>query len=159
MNEFLVACYEHNRWANLLLADACLAADPAILDRGLEGTFGPIRATMAHVAGAEARYLRPLQGVDRFGVPRFEEGAPDMAAIREELARTGAELIEAERSAVPGSTVRVARNGEWLDLPTAMFMVQGLDHAKEHRTQVAAILTQQGVTPPDMDGWSFYGVE
>jgi uncharacterized damage-inducible protein DinB len=159
MNELLVACFEHNRWANLRLADACLAADPALMETGLEGTFGPIRATLAHLAGAEARYLRPLQGVDAQGLPRFEDTDPSMAGIRAELERTGADLIEAARAAVPGSTVRVARRGDWLDLPVEVFMVQALDHGREHRTQVSAILTRGGVTPPDMDGWTFYGVE
>jgi uncharacterized damage-inducible protein DinB len=159
MNKILVACFEHNRWANLLLADACLAADPANLEIGLEGTFGPVRKTLAHLAGAEARYLRPLQDVDAHGLPRFEDSDPTMAEIRDELARTGADLIAAARVAIPGSMVRVARRGEWLDLPVELFMVQALDHGKEHRTQVSAILTQQGVTPPDMDGWTYFGVE
>ena len=139
MNDILVACFEHNRWANLLLADTCLAVEPVKLEVGLEGTFGPIRPTLAHLAGAEARYLRPLQGVDAHGLPRFEDGHPGMTAIRAELARTGAELIAAARTAVPGSVVRVARRGEWMELPVELFMVQALDHGKEHRTQVAAM--------------------
>ncbi|MGI9253471.1 MAG: DinB family protein [Thermomicrobiales bacterium] len=168
MNDILVACFEHNRWANLLLAEACLAVDPALLEIGLEGTFGPIRATLLHTAIAEWAYARALAGEAASGVPRLASGetdlavirAMDMAAIRDELAGSGDAMIAAARTAVAGATIQIDWDGDgvWRPAPVAFLFVQALDHAKEHRTQVAAILTQQGVTPPEMDAWASFGM-
>jgi uncharacterized damage-inducible protein DinB len=35
--------------------------------------------------------------------------------------------------------------------------VQAINHATEHRSQVMTALTQVGITPPDLDGWSWSG--
>ena len=37
-----------------------------------------------------------------------------------------------------------------------LLLVQAINHATEHRTQVAAILTQLGIEPPGMDGWTYH---
>lgn len=159
-NASLVRMFEHNRWANLRLMDACMAAevDPALLEEGIPGTFGPIRATMAHVAGAEARYLDALDGRYRRTSPIFEETDPDMATIRALLERTGAELVAAARAAGAERMVPITRPDTPPELPASMFLVQAINHATEHRAQVSAILTTRGVEPPEMDGWTFYGV-
>jgi len=31
-----------------------------------------------------------------------------------------------------------------------------INHATEHRAQIMAILTQLGIQPPDLDGWSYF---
>lgn len=33
--------------------------------------------------------------------------------------------------------------------------VQAINHATEHRAQISTMLTQLGIKPPEMDGWSF----
>jgi uncharacterized damage-inducible protein DinB len=34
-------------------------------------------------------------------------------------------------------------------------MVQIINHATEHREQIKSMLSALGVTPPDIDGWSY----
>jgi len=34
-------------------------------------------------------------------------------------------------------------------------MLQAINHATEHRQQISSMLTALGVTPPDLDGWSY----
>ena len=46
--------------------------------------------------------------------------------------------------------------GEAFTLPVWLLLVQAINHATEHRAQVAAILTHQGVDPPSMDGWTYH---
>jgi uncharacterized damage-inducible protein DinB len=41
-------------------------------------------------------------------------------------------------------------------LPVWLLLLQAINHATEHRAQVAAILTQQGIEPPGMDGWTYH---
>ena len=158
MNDLLAECFEHNRWANLRLADALLAVDPAVLETGLDGAYGAILPTMRHIAFAEQAYLLHLRGlpIDR-GPEARREGA-GMAEIRAWLDETGAALTKAAREAVPAETAVMAGEGpeESRRVPAALFFVQALDHGREHRTQVTAALTLRGVTPPDLDGWTFY---
>ena len=40
-------------------------------------------------------------------------------------------------------------------LPVATVYVQAINHATEHRSQVATIMTQQGAEPPDFSGWAW----
>jgi len=40
-------------------------------------------------------------------------------------------------------------------VPGWIILVQAVDHGREHRTHIATILTQLGIEPPDMDGWTF----
>jgi hypothetical protein len=47
--------------------------------------------------------------------------------------------------------------GEWI--PASVIFVQAIDHAAEHRTHAATILSQLGIEPPTMDGWQFGGFE
>jgi uncharacterized damage-inducible protein DinB len=37
----------------------------------------------------------------------------------------------------------------------ASLIVQAVGHSTEHRTQIAAIITQLGMEPPDMSGWNY----
>jgi uncharacterized damage-inducible protein DinB len=34
-------------------------------------------------------------------------------------------------------------------------MVQAINHATEHREQINSMLSTLGMTPPDLDGWSY----
>ena len=45
--------------------------------------------------------------------------------------------------------------GQSYALPVATIYVQAINHATEHRSQIATILTQQGVEPPDVSGWAW----
>ncbi len=46
--------------------------------------------------------------------------------------------------------------GAGYTLPAWLLLLQAINHATEHRTQVAAILTHQGIQPPGMDGWTYH---
>ncbi len=34
-------------------------------------------------------------------------------------------------------------------------MVQAINHATEHREQIKSMFSALGVTPPDIDGWTY----
>ena len=154
MSESLVRIFEHNRWANLRLVDACLALDPGILDRTVPGTFGTVRETLAHIAGAETRYLSAILGRHPDAAGRVEDMNLGPADLRAALARTGDDFVAVVRDAAPGGAVVTWRNGE--PIPLAVLLTQAINHATEHRAQVATILTQAGTAPPEMDGWTWF---
>ena len=41
-------------------------------------------------------------------------------------------------------------------MAAGLLLLQAVNHATEHRSQIATILTQLGVEPPDMSGWRFF---
>ena len=65
-------------------------------------------------------------------------------------------LVEAASRAHTGATVTTTWRDETFTLPVWVLLAQALTHATEHRTQIAAILTQQGIDPPGMDVWSYH---
>ena len=74
-----------------------------------------------------------------------------------EWARTsGAGLIEWAPKVQAGDTVQVDWDGAPRAVPTTILLTQAINHATEHRAQVMAILTQLGIEPPELDGWSYY---
>ena len=53
--------FEHNNWANLQIIQACSALSDEQLDAEPQSaTMGTIRATLTHLAGAQAGYLSLL---------------------------------------------------------------------------------------------------
>ena len=42
-----------------------------------------------------------------------------------------------------------------VEYPLASLISQALGHSTEHRAQIAAIITQLGLEPPDMSGWAY----
>ena len=36
-----------------------------------------------------------------------------------------------------------------------VILVQAINHATEHREQINSMLSALGITPPDLDGWSY----
>jgi uncharacterized damage-inducible protein DinB len=45
---------------------------------------------------------------------------------------------------------------EVVPIPTAIILTQAINHATEHREQIKIMLTQMGIQPPDVDGWTFF---
>jgi uncharacterized damage-inducible protein DinB len=40
-------------------------------------------------------------------------------------------------------------------MPTAFYLVQAINHSTEHRSQIKIALTQAGISPPELDGWTW----
>jgi uncharacterized damage-inducible protein DinB len=46
-------------------------------------------------------------------------------------------------------------NGEPYTMDAAVFLIQAINHATEHRAHVVSILTQNGIDVPSLDGWTY----
>lgn len=158
MNAPLAHLFRHNRWANLRLLDACAALPPEHLDAEAVGGYGSIRATFAHLAGAEERYLRGFTGEDSHATI-LEDAGPDLATVRAHLAASGEAFVGIAEGMAEDRVLMTRRLGEERRLPATLLLTQAINHATEHRTQIATILTQLGVEPPSTDGWTFAAEE
>ncbi len=153
MASILVKLFEHNRWANLRAVAACAHLADAQLDATVMGTDGSVRHTLMHIAGAEQRYVIRLSGRQ----PTYGErdGWPGAAQLTQALDESGLALIALAERADPDEVLHGEYQGRPYALPAAIVYVQAINHATEHRAQIATILTQQGVAPPDCSGWAW----
>ncbi len=156
MSESLVEMFRHNTWANQRLFDACEGLSDARLDATVVGTFGSIRDTLMHIVGAQERYVAALAETEPVSVIRERGPFPGLAELRDAAHTSSEALVELAARAQSGATVTTTYRGEGYTLPVWLLLVQAINHATEHRAQVAAILTQQGIDPPSMDGWTYH---
>jgi uncharacterized damage-inducible protein DinB len=147
----LTRLFEHNHWANLRTVAACTDLSDAVLDATVLGTASSIRETLMHIAGAEQRYIHRLAG--RQPIYSERAGWPGAAALRHELDASGRALIDLAGRADPDEVLAGEYQGRPYAIPAATLYVQAINHATEHRSQIATILTQQGIEPPDVSGW------
>lgn len=145
--------FQYNLWANLRLLDACMHLSEAQLDATMTGTFGSVRETLMHLFAAEEGYVQsftrttptpPLKEFTTFA--GFDE-------LRRRAEMSGKELI----------TIAEQRNldlilhldGGTYDAPAFIVVIQAIDHAIDHRSQIATLLSQQGIEPPELDAWAY----
>ena len=151
----LETLFRHNAWANALLFERCAALSDAQLDASIIGAYGSIRDTLIHIANSERSYLHRITT----GKPyRRPEGAPapSIAMLQESVRSTGEAMIIAAPKVQPGETVVVDWQGTPRSVPSAILLTQAINHATEHRAQIMATLTQLGIQPPDLDGWTYF---
>lgn len=151
----LADIFKFNLWANLRLLDACASLDSAALDATVSGTFGSIRETFLHIVAAEEGYVSRFTGQRPEHPLRYGDDFPGFNELRRRALRSGEALVAIGEQFVPGRMLQIAHDGQIHDVAAIMVLIQAITHATDHRSQVATILTQQGVTPPEIDGWAY----
>ena len=146
--------FAHNLWANLRLLDACAGLSEAQLAASAPGTYGSIRDTLVHIIAAEERYVSLLTGEQPEKPLRESEGFPGLHELRERARRTG-EGLAGTAGTPPEHVLRGTRRGEPFAIRSVVPLIQAINHATEHRAHVATILSQEGVEPPVLDGWTY----
>jgi uncharacterized damage-inducible protein DinB len=135
-----------------LIIRACYALSDEQLDaQPQSATKGSIRRTLVHLVSSQQSYLRtltlPLE--ERLEVPTVA-----FAELQESAVRSGEGLLALARGEQKplGSRLKT-RDGFYVE--PWVLMVQVINHATEHREQINSMLSTLGVTPPDLDGWSY----
>ena len=143
----------HNRWANERLLEACRELTEVQRAATVDGTYGELGYTLVHIVRAESWYLKLLTGWEppvRWEIPG---PWPGIDTLLERSRFTGDRLLEVVDRLDPDAPLSIDDD----QVPTSVVLVQVINHATEHRAQVATILTQLGIEPPPMDGWNFGG--
>jgi uncharacterized damage-inducible protein DinB len=151
----LTVLFRHNLWANMKLLAACVDLINEPSDVTVTGTYGSISATMQHLVTAETSYLGRIST----GQPvRRPKDAPPLTAaeMKESLQSSGSGLIEWANKVQPQDSVEVNWDSKPLDIPKTILLTQAINHATEHRAQIMVVMTQLGIQPPDLDGWTFF---
>ncbi len=145
--------FKYNLWANLRLLDACMRLSDAQLDATTRGTYGSVRETLLHLVAAEEGYVRGITGVSPS--PQLKELTtfPGLDELRQRVERSGEELIAiAEREDL---NKILHLDGGTYDAPVIVVLIQAINHAIDHRSQISTLMSQQESEPPDLDGWSY----
>jgi uncharacterized damage-inducible protein DinB len=155
--DLLVEFFRHNGMMNTRLLEACRPLSAEQLAATATGTYGSIGATLVHIANAQEGYAARILGTER---PErlAEDPFPGFEALSDRLKRGDTQLEEAATRAGEEHEVRVTGDdppGTWR-MPATLILLQAVNHGTEHRSQVATVLTQLGVQPPEMDGWTYF---
>ena len=144
--------FEHNNWANLRIIQACFTLSDAQLDAVPQSaTKGSIRRTLEHLVGSQQGYLSlltlPVEA--RHAIP------PAFAEFHQVASVSGEGLLALVRSQPGQSQNAQLQTKDGFFVEPWVVLVQVINHATEHREQICSMLSTLGVTPPDLDGWSF----
>ena len=153
----LLTFFRHHLWANLRLFDSCLTLSGDQLMHADPGTFGTIRATLFHLVRAEEWYLFLLTGEETAG-PELDSQTP-LAGMKERAYESGTMLMQLSMDIDPSVEVAVGEGEERELIPVTIILLQAIHHAHEHRTQIATLMGQQGITPPSLSGWGYFEEE
>ena len=150
----ILEVFRHHLWANQKLFQFCEGLTPGQLASSALGTYGSIYDTLRHIAVTEQWYLADIRSERRVDsiLRNHQPSAPE---LRRHVEHTGGGLIEVVRTLTITDFARWSDRGQEESMLAVRLVIQTIDHAMEHRTQIRTILSQIGVTPPEVDGWAY----
>lgn len=149
--------FRHNLWANSELFALCAGLTDAQLDTGIVGAYGTIRETLQHIADAEYSYWHRLTTGRPYRRPA-DAPPPTLADLQASIRTSGEGLIAVAPTVQPGDTVEVKWESDVTAraIPCSVILTQVINHATEHRAQIMATLTQLGIEPQELSGWTYF---
>lgn len=149
--------FRYNLWANLRLLDACEQLSDAQLDTTINGTFGSVRETLLHLFSSEEGYTRSVTGNSPTIPPlRDFTGLPDFDELRRRAKRAGEALISFTQQVEQEDLDKILHlDGGTYDAPVIVVVIQAINHAIDHRSQISTLLSQQDIEPPALDSWAY----
>jgi uncharacterized damage-inducible protein DinB len=147
--------YDYNAWANARVLDASAhLTDEQFLGK-IEGGYGSLRDTLVHIVDAEWMYLERWRGRSPNSV--WDPNAfPSVSSIHEKWTSVAAETRAFVNDLDDASLERVVSyvntQGETWAYPLWQQMHHQVNHATQHRSEVAIQLTRYGHSP----GWLDY---
>ena len=145
--------YDFNRWANARILDAAAALAPDAFDRDLGSSFPSVRATLAHVLGAEWIWLSRWNGTSPTAQPAWE--LDDVSSVRarwtEVEAGQAVFLASLDDDRLDQAIDYRNLAGEPYRSPLWQMLRHVVNHSTYHRGQVTTMLRQLGAAPPATD--------
>jgi uncharacterized damage-inducible protein DinB len=148
----LAKLFEHNNWANLQIIQVCSALSNEQLDAEPQSaTKGSIRLTLLHLAAVQRGYLSLLTPP----VEARTQAPLGFAELAESVSSSGEALLALTRAEPDKRLKTQLQTTDGYYVAPWVVMVQIINHATEHREQICSMLNTLGVTPPNLDGWSY----
>jgi uncharacterized damage-inducible protein DinB len=152
MKTTIASLYEYGQWANERLLEKCRGLDQAALTRRFSEGGQPILPTLVHLYGADLRWLARWRRL-----PPPEVHATDFASV--EAIEGGWRPLWAERRAyldgldqpALDEQIPFTRPAGTLWITRWQAIVHCANHATQHRSELAMMLSDLGRSPGDMD--------
>ena len=145
-----------NAWVNDRIYDSVATLGDADYRADRGAFFGSIHRTLNHLLVVDHVWIRRIEGTEH-GIPSLDHILhDDFAALRAARGTEDAALIalvdglDAADLARPVRYRPLAGNG-LAEARTDHILITLFNHQTHHRGQVHTMLTQAGVTPPDLD--------
>jgi uncharacterized damage-inducible protein DinB len=149
----MIEPFRHNSWATTRILEFCRDLDPALLDTGASGAYGPIKETLAHIVGWEEVLSSAVEGTGPLDPP------PRFASVSDLLERSARLADRWERSLDPEPhperLVEFGVRGTRRLVRVGTVLAQVVHHGNHHRSQVCTALSAVDIEPPALDAWAF----
>jgi uncharacterized damage-inducible protein DinB len=152
--EYIRTLYQYSAWANGRVLDTAARLAPGQLTEGAGASFGSVRDILVHTMHAQWIWLQRWKGIS----PRTRlrpDDFPDLEAIRAHwvgLERETREFVEGLGEAELARVIRYTntKDESWA-YPLWQMLIHQVNHATQHRSEAAMLLTQMGHSPGDLD--------
>jgi uncharacterized damage-inducible protein DinB len=156
---FLNCAYDYHYWANQRILRAAANLGEAQFIATVFPSHKSLRGTLVHTMSAEWIWLERWNGTSPKAVLR-EEDFPGLDAIRDrwrhEEQRVRAFLAGQRDEDLLRVVHYTNTKGKPFAFPLWQLMAHVVNHATQHRSEAAAMLTELGHSPGDMDMTVFY---
>ncbi len=152
--EYLRTLYAYSNWANNRVLDTAEKLSAEQFTASVGTGFPSVRDTLAHTLSAQWHWLHRFQKQPR---PTGIVGADfaDVAALRARWQgvndQTQAFLVALTEEKLAEVISMQDREGNTFHYTLWQMMAHQANHAQQHRSEVAAMLTQFGHSPGDLD--------
>jgi uncharacterized damage-inducible protein DinB len=155
--------YDYSAWANAQILEASARLSREQLVRGVAGAnFESVRGTLVHIMAAQWLYLERWQGRSPRSMPQAADFA-DMPAIKTrwtEIERATHVFVAGLGDADVARVIEYTNfQGERWAYPLWQQMMHQVNHATQHRSETAVILTELGCSPGGLDLLYFVDVQ
>jgi len=147
--------YQYNAWANQRILDTAAQLTPEQLREKSSASFESIFDTLVHTMSAQWIWLSRWQGVSP-NVMLEATNFVDLTAVGERWAvieqDTKTFVSQLDEAAFMQTEVAYTNTkGKSFSYPLWQLMLHQVNHATQHRSEVAAIMTQLGHSPGGLD--------
>ena len=146
--------YRYSEWATARILDAATRLSPEQLAAPSGASYSSVRETLVHIMGAQWLWLSRWNGtsptamLDARQFPGLESIRARWEQIEHDTRRFVTNLTDTDLARVV--EYRNTRGERWA-YPLWQQVVHQVNHATQHRGEIAAALTQLGHSPGDLD--------
>lgn len=154
--ENLRILFEYNSWANSRMLDALSELPPSVYVVDRKSSHGGLHGTMVHIVSAQYIWLLRWAGKPPQAALDAAGATGSLEALRRLWERVQAEtaafLDERLDDALPGQSFTM-KTSKGIPYPQTYSdtMQHLINHSTYHRGQVAALMRQEGISPPSTD--------
>lgn len=154
LTEFIRTLYDYNAWANRRILDTSARLAPEQFLAKVGASFDSVRDTLVHIMAAQWIWLSRWQGASpRALLP--PEHFPDLEAIQARWDQiegdTQAFISGLDDARLTQVIAYTNTRGEPFAHPLWQLMAHQVNHATQHRSEVAVMLTQFSHSPGALD--------